>query len=67
MNISLTPEERELLVDVLEERHRELRGEISRTTHNEFKSALKEKEKRLQSVISKLYAAGGARLASIPA
>jgi hypothetical protein len=37
---------KELLVDVLEERHRELRREISRTTHNEFKSALKEKEKR---------------------
>lgn len=67
MEISFTPEERELLIDVLEERERELLREISRATHNEFKSALRKNETVLQSAISKLHAAGQDRLTSLPA
>jgi hypothetical protein len=67
MEISFTPEERELLIDVLEERERELLREISRATHNEFKVVLKKNEKLLQSVISKLQAADSEQLTSIPA
>ena len=67
MEISLTAEERKLLIDVLEERHRELLREISRATHNQFKLALKENEKLLQSVIGKLHESGTERLTSVPA
>jgi hypothetical protein len=41
MEITFTLEEAELLMDVLEERHRELLREISRTTHREFKVRLR--------------------------
>ena len=67
MDISLTAEERELLIDILEERERELLREISRATHNEFRSVLKKNERLLQSAISKLHAAGQDRLTSLPA
>jgi hypothetical protein len=67
MEISLTTKEKELLIDVLEERHRELLREISRTTHNQFKLALKDNEKLLRSVIDKLRETGSESLSSIPA
>jgi hypothetical protein len=67
MDISLTLEERELLMDILEERHRELLREISRTTHYEFKIGLKKNEKLLQSIINKLHAAAPEQLSSMPA
>jgi hypothetical protein len=67
MNISFTNEERELLLEILEERHRELLREISRATHNEFKLALKKNETLLRSIIDKLQAAAAERLTSIPA
>jgi hypothetical protein len=67
MDISFTLEERELLMDVLEERHRELLREISRATHNEFKMGLKKNERLLQSVINKLHAATPEQLTSFPA
>ena len=67
MNISFSPEERELLLEILQERHRELLREISRATHNEFKVALKKNESILQSIIAKLQAAAAERLNSIPA
>jgi len=41
-------------MEVLEERHRELLQEISRAKHYEFKSALKNKGKLLESMVNKL-------------
>lgn len=54
MELTLTSEERELLMEVLEEHHRELIREIARARHHEFKHALKNKERTLETVISKL-------------
>jgi hypothetical protein len=54
MELTLTSAERALLVEVLEEHHRELLRRISRARHQEFKSALKNQEKLLEAMTSKL-------------
>ena len=55
MRIELTPAEHELLVQILEERYRELILEISHARHHrEFQSALKAKEQLLEGIIGKL-------------
>jgi hypothetical protein len=54
MDLKLTPEEQELVSEVLEEHHRTLLREISRTDHHEFRVVLKKKEKLLESVLNKL-------------
>ncbi len=54
MELILTTAEREFLLEILEEHHRELFREIAGTDHREFKSVLKNKEKLLESVINKL-------------
>jgi hypothetical protein len=50
MELTLTVEERELVLEILDQRHRELLREISHTDHHEFKLALRKKEKLLESV-----------------
>lgn len=57
MEVTITPEEMELLIEILEERHRDLLHEISRTNHHEFKLVLRKKEKLLESVLLRLRAA----------
>ena len=59
MELTLTSAERELLLEILKEHHRELFREICRTDHREFRSVLKNKEKLLESVISKLEVVQG--------
>lgn len=54
MELILTPEEHELLSEVLEEHHRELVREISRTDRHEFRILLRKKEKLLESVLNKV-------------
>ena len=54
MELILTVEERELVMGILEERHRELLREISRTDRHEFKLILRKNEKTLESVLNKL-------------
>jgi hypothetical protein len=54
MELTLTNEERELLLEVLEERHRELLREISRTHHHEFRAALRKNERLLENIVNKL-------------
>jgi len=54
MELTLTTAEREFLLEILEEHHRELFREIAGTDHREFKSVLKNKEKLLESVVNKL-------------
>lgn len=56
MEITLTTEEQELLKEILEERHRELRKEIFKTDHHHFKEVLKAKEKVMESLLEKLGA-----------
>ena len=54
MELTLTSAEREVLLEILKQHHRELFREICRTDHHEFKSVLKNKEKLLESVINRL-------------
>lgn len=54
MELTLTSAEREFLLEILEEHHRELFREIAGTDHRDFKSVLKNKEKLLESVVNKL-------------
>ncbi len=54
MEVSLTASERELLLEVLEERHRELLREISRADHHGFKIGLKENAGLIESMLTKL-------------
>jgi hypothetical protein len=52
----LNEEERELILDTLEERHRTLLVEISHTDHHHFKLVLRKKAAMLESVLSRLIA-----------
>jgi hypothetical protein len=54
MELMLSSTERELLLEILEEHHRELLREIAWTKHHEFKQVLKGKEKLLVSIVGKL-------------
>ena len=54
MELTLTIEERELLLEILGERHSALLREISHTDHREFKLALLKREKLLESIVSRL-------------
>ena len=54
MQIQLTPKEEDFLRHLLQERHRELVREISHTDHQEFRHVLKEHEKTIEALMSKL-------------
>jgi hypothetical protein len=54
--LMLNEEERELILDTLEERHRTLLVEISHTDHHHFKLILCKKAAILESVLSRLIA-----------
>ena len=54
MELTLTVEEWELLLEILDERHSALLREISHTDHREFKIALRKREKLLESVVNRL-------------
>jgi hypothetical protein len=54
--LMLNEEERELVLDILEERHRTLLVEISHTDHHHFKIVLRKKAEMLESVLSRLIA-----------
>ena len=54
MELTLAVEERELVLEILGQRHRELLREISHTDHHEFKRALRKKEQLLESIESRL-------------
>ena len=57
MELTLTTDEQELLLSILERRHRELEKEISHTDHREFKVSLRNQERLLESILSRLQAA----------
>jgi hypothetical protein len=54
MELKLTVEERDLLLQILEEHHRDLLWEIAHTDHHHFKHVLKSKERVLESLQEKL-------------
>ncbi len=54
MELTLTNEEEELLVHILEQRHRELRKEISHTDHYEFKEILRKNDGLIESILTHL-------------
>ena len=54
MELTLTTEEHRLLVDILEQRQRELIREISHTDHKLFKQALRKNAKVLESMLTRL-------------
>ena len=54
MELTLSPMEQRLLLEVLEEHHRELILEIARTKHRDFRTELRNKEKLLEAIFTKL-------------
>jgi hypothetical protein len=61
MELTLTPDEGELVTEILVERQRELLREISRAAHHDFKQELKRKENLLESILQKVGAAQSVR------
>jgi len=57
MELTLNTEERELLVSIVDQRHRELLKEIAHTDHREFKQGLRKNERLLDSLLSRLRGA----------
>jgi hypothetical protein len=51
MELHLTSEQRQLLQETLEERHRELLREIDHTDHLHFKEVLRTKAKAVESLV----------------
>ncbi len=54
MELTLSTEEQQLLLDILELRHRELLKEISHTAHRDFKLGLRKNKQLLVSMMSPL-------------
>ena len=54
MELTLSAEEHDLLLCVLEQRHQELLKEIWHTHHGNYRVVLREKEKLLESILSRL-------------
>jgi hypothetical protein len=52
--LSLSDEERELLLEILEEHHRRLLLEITHTDHQHFKVVLRKKAQVLESVLGRI-------------
>ena len=57
MELTLSPEEREFLSNILEQHHRELLNEIAHTDRREFKEGLLKDEKVLDSLLGRLRGA----------
>jgi hypothetical protein len=56
MNLQVTPEERDLLLDILQGRLMELRSEVHHASVPEFKEDLLSREQLLKELIDKLQA-----------
>ncbi len=60
MQLDFSSEERELLLQMLQEHQRELLRELAHTDHREFRLSLREKVRTLERVLDKLGAAAAA-------
>ena len=56
VTVTLSDEEREMLFEILEERHRALLREIWHTDHRDFKASLQKRERILESLLSRFMA-----------
>ena len=56
VTLTLSEEERALLSEILEERHRALLREIWHTDSRDFKVSLQEREKVMESLLSRFMA-----------
>jgi len=56
MQVDFSFEERELLLETLQEHQRELLRELAHTDHREFRTSLREKVRTLERVLDKLAA-----------
>lgn len=56
MELTISDEERDLLLNVLEQHHRELLNEIAHTDSREFKQGLRRDEKLLDALVARLRA-----------
>lgn len=56
MQVDFSFEERELLLETLQEHQRELLRERAHTDHREFRTSLREKVRTLERVLDKLVA-----------
>jgi hypothetical protein len=54
MELTLSTEEQELLIEILEQRHKALLKEIWHTDNHEFKELLRKNEKMLESMVGRL-------------
>ncbi len=54
MELRLSAQEQQLLEEILEARYRVLQKEIAHTDHREFKQTLRENEKLIESILSRL-------------
>jgi hypothetical protein len=63
MELILTSEEQELLLDILEQRYRELQKEIAHTDHREFKAALRRNERLIELILNHLRVGAGSQVA----
>lgn len=54
MELTLSAEEQEFLLNILEQRYRALLKEIDHTDHREFKELLRRDEKLLDSLVCRL-------------
>lgn len=54
ITVTLTDEEKEIIQEILEERHRTLLLEISHTDHHHFKGVLRKKAELLEGVLNRL-------------
>lgn len=57
MELTLSGEEQEFLVSILEQRQQELLAEISHTDRREFKQGLRKNEDLLESLLARLRTA----------
>lgn len=67
MELTLTTEEHQLLLDILEQRHREVSKEISHTDRHEFKQALRKNEKLLEFILRPLAGSTSSRASRLTA
>jgi len=58
MELPLTPEEHRLLLRILEQHHRGLLNEIWHTDHREFRLALRDDEKLLETLLNRVREMG---------
>ncbi|HWH60273.1 MAG TPA: hypothetical protein VN682_21775 [Terriglobales bacterium] len=57
MELKLSAQEQQLLEAILEARYRVLQKEIAHTDHREFKQTLREHEKLIESILTRLRTA----------